>query len=347
MAGGPLGGRRATLKALVIDERGPRLDPGYAEPDVSPGTAVVRVLAAGVGGLDLAAVAGRIAHTGVLGHEIVGRVEACENQALVGATVVIDPELPCGACDRCRSGVPRHCRAVRRLGFGSTDGGLAERIAVPLRNVTQLPESIDPEDGVLAQAVADAVHVSRLAPVERQTYVTVVGDGVSAMLIAQILATRNASVRMLGIRSDRYGLCERWRIRHRDIREAGLRADQDVVVACFDAEPTEADLCGAEAAERALGMLRPRGTLVVSGPAVPIEGVGLDLACASRSIVEGELRVMGSRRGEIAEGVAAIASGDVDLAPLITSRSRLEDGVGVLRAAADPAQLRTLVRVAA
>ncbi len=336
------------MKALLIDDNGPRLDAAHASPPRGSGSALVRVLAAGVSGLDLAAVAGRIEHSGVLGHEIVGRVEVCETDpSLVGATVAIDPELPCGSCDRCQSGMPKHCRTMRRLGFGSIDGGLAEFIAVPRRNLVRVPASVDTELAVLAQPVADAVHVSRMVPVERKTYVTVIGDGVSALLIAQILAARNASVRLLGARPDRFGLCERWRIRHRDIREAGLRADQDVVVACFDAEPTEADLSGGEAAQRALGMLRPRGTLVVSGPAVPIRGVGLDLSSAAGAVVAGELRVMGSRRGEIAEGVGAIASGAVDLAPLVTARSRLDDGVAVLRAATDPSHLRTLVRVAA
>ncbi|MEL7482975.1 MAG: alcohol dehydrogenase catalytic domain-containing protein [Planctomycetota bacterium] len=336
------------MKALLIDHRGPRLDAGYAVPSVADGAALVRVLCVGLGGLDLAAVAGRIAHTGVLGHEIVGRVEACPaDPSLEGEVVAIDPELPCGSCDRCQSGMPKHCRSMRRLGFGSTDGGLAELIAVPRRNLVRVPGGVETELAVLAQPVADAVHVSRLVPVERKTYVTVIGDGASALLIAQILAARNASVRLLGARPDRFGLCERWRIRHRDIREAGLRADQDVVVACFDAEPTEADLCGAEAAERALGMLRPRGTLVVSGPAVPIEGVGLDLSGGAEAVVAGELRVVGSRRGMIAEGVGAIASGAVDLGPLVTARSKLDEGVGLLRTAADPSQLRTLVRVAA
>ena len=347
------GGRRRwrrpiALKALLIDERGPRLDPAYAVPEAEGSSALVRVLCVGLGGLDLAAVAGRIAHAGVLGHEIVGRVEACPSDpSLEGSVVAVDPELPCGNCDRCASGMPRHCRSMRRLGFGSTDGGLAEFLAVPRRNLVRVPAGVEVESAVLAQPVADAVHLARLVPVERKTYITVIGDGVSALLIAQILAARNASVRLLGARPDRFGLCERWRIRHRDIREAGLRADQDVVVSCFDAELTEADLSGAEAAERALGMLRPRGALVVSGPAVPIEGVGLDLSRAAAAVVAGELRVIGSRRGSISEGVGAIASGAVDLGPLVTARSRLDEGVGLLRTAADPRQLRTLVRVAA
>ncbi|MEM9662741.1 MAG: alcohol dehydrogenase catalytic domain-containing protein [Planctomycetota bacterium] len=336
------------MKALLIDENGPRLEAAYSDPARTNAEVLVRVLCAGVGGLDLAAVAGRIEHAGVLGHEIVGRVERCESDpSLVGATVAIDPELPCGTCDNCAAGLPRHCRSMRRLGFGSTDGGLAEFVSVPRRNLVQVPDGTDVESAVFAQPVADAVHVSRLVPVQRTTYVTVVGDGISALLIAQTLARRNASVRLLGARSDRFGLCERWRIAHRDIREAGLRADQDVVVACFDAEPTPADLSAREIADRAVGMLRPRGALVVSGPAVPVEGVGIDLAAAAEALVAGELRVIGARRGAISEGVAAIARGEADLAPMVTSRARLDDGVGLLRVAADANQLRTLVRVAA
>ncbi|MEO1585038.1 MAG: alcohol dehydrogenase catalytic domain-containing protein [Planctomycetota bacterium] len=334
------------MKALLIDDQGARLDANHREPEPVSGTAVVRVVCSGVSGLDLAAVAGRVPHAGVLGHEIVGRVvSGCDRYQ--GELVAVDPELPCGVCDRCTAGMPRHCRSMRRLGFGSTDGGLAELVSVPIRNLVPLPPGLAPEIATLSQPVADAVHVARLVPVERQTFVTVIGDGASALLIAQILAARNASVRLLGVREDRFGLCERWRIRHRDIREAGLRADQDVVVACFDAEPTEADLSGSEASERALGMLRPRGALVVAGPAIPIEGVGLDLLHANDAIVSGELRVIGARRGAIAEGVAAIAARQVDLIPLITGRARLDDGVAVLRAASAPDQLRTVVSVAA
>ncbi|MEM8756736.1 MAG: alcohol dehydrogenase catalytic domain-containing protein [Planctomycetota bacterium] len=337
------------MRALVIDQAGPRLERDRADPVGPTGQAVVRVLCSGLGGLDLAAVAGRIDHAGVLGHEIVGRVESSPKPAQIGAVVAVAPEVACGACDMCRAGMAPHCRTIRVLGFGGTDGGLADRVAVPARNLHVLPAGVGPESAVLAQPVADAVHVARLVPIERQTYVTVLGDGLNALLVAQILARRNASVRLLGGRPERFGLCERWRVRHRNVHEAGLREDQDVVVACFEPDGAMVDesLQAADLTRIALGMLRPRGTLVVAGPPVPVQGVGLDFTAGAEAIVARELRVVGARRGLMADGLAAIAAGDVDLDPLITARADLADGVSALRAAASPEQLRTIIRVAA
>lgn len=334
------------MRALIIDTNGPRLATDLPEPAAPDGNAVVRVLRTGVSGLDLAAVAGRVDHQGVLGHEVVGRVEAAPRPALVGAAVVVAPELACGACDMCRSGIASQCRHLRLLGFGGTDGGIADRIAVPVRNLCPIPPGVELENAVLAQPVADAVHVARLVPIERKTFVTVIGDGVGALVIAQILARRNASVRLLGARPERFGLCERWRVRHRHIHEAGLRADQDVVVACFEPDAGEA-IDGQEVTRIALGMLRPRGSLVIAGPAVPVPGVGIDFSAGAEAIVRRELRVVGARRGLIPAGLAAIAEGAVDLAPLITRRAKLDEGVAILRAASAPEHLRTVIELAA
>ncbi|MEM9166035.1 MAG: alcohol dehydrogenase catalytic domain-containing protein [Planctomycetota bacterium] len=344
------------MRALILDEHGPRLvtdrpePPMSSDPDGPAVDALVRVLRSGLGWLDLAAVSGRVPHSGVLGHEIVGRVESAPSQKLVGGLVAVAPEVACGSCDLCRAGIPSHCRHLRLLGFGGTDGGMADRIAVPARNLCPVPEGIELDTAVLAQPVADAVHVARMVPIERKTFVTVIGDGLGALVIAQILARRNASVRLLGARPERFGLCERWQVRHRDIREAGMRADQDVVVACFDPGYDTTHGMGLppeDASSIAIGMLRPRGTLVAAGPAVPVPGAGLDLSRTAGEVVAKELRIVGARRGRIADGLAAIANNEVELAPLITSRARLDDGVAILRTAADPAQLRTVVEVAA
>lgn len=334
------------MRALLIDEQGPRLVTDRPDPAAPDGNAVVRVLRTGVSGLDLAAVAGRVDHRGILGHEVVGRVESAPRPSLVGAQVVVAPELSCGSCDMCRSGIASQCRHLRLLGFGGTDGGIVDRLSVPVRNLCPIPAGVDLETAVLAQPVADAVHVARLVPIERKTFVTVIGDGVGALVVAQILARRNASVRLLGARPDRFGLCERWRVRHRHIAEAGLRADQDVVVACFEPDAGEA-IEPSDVTRIALGMLRPRGTLVIAGPAVPVPGVGIDFSAGAESIVRRELRVVGARRGLIAAGLAAIAGHEVDLAPLITGRARLDEGVSILRAASAPDQLRTVIELAA
>ncbi len=338
------------MRALVTDQSGPRLVERYEQPGVGPSEALVRVEAAGLSPMEVACATGRIAHAGVMGHEIVGVVERLGERVsrspLFGRRVVVSPDLACGACDLCRKGLSVHCRQRRVIGLSGHDGGLAERVSVPVRNLFPVPAGMALEWAVLASSVADAVHVAHLAPVEKQTYVTVLGDGAGAILAAQVLARRNASVRLVGAREERFGLCERWQIRHRHISEPGLRADQDVVVVCLEPE-AGGNLSSAEAVRTAIGMLRPRGTLVLQGPRVPVEGLDVSLAEHLERVVRDELRVLGARSGRIAEGLEAIASGLVDLAPLVTRRAKLDEGVGLLRAAASPEQIRTVVEIAA
>lgn len=338
------------MRALVTDADGPRLAERCPQPEVGPGEALVRIELAGLSSLEVAAATGRIAHTGVIGHELVGVVERLGERmarsALAGKRVVASPDIACGVCDLCRKGLSVHCRDRLVIGLRGHDGCLAERVALPVRNLFAVPAGMQAEHAVLASAVADAVHVAHLAPVEKQTYVTVLGDGAGAILVAQVLAKRNAAVRLVGAREERFGLCERWQIRHRHISEPGLRADQDVVVVCLEPE-TGPSLTGTDAVRTALGMLRPRGTLVLQGPRVPVEGLDVSLSAHLERVIHDELRVLGARSGRIAEGLEAIASGLVDLSPLITRRAKLDEGVAMLRAAAMPEQIRTIVDIAA
>lgn len=338
------------MRALVTDGDGPRLAEHLQPPEVGDGEALVRIELAGLSWLEVAAATGRIAHSGVIGHELVGVVERLGDRvagsALMGKRVVASPDIACGVCDLCRKGLSVHCRDRKVIGLRGRDGCLSERIVVPVRNLFAVPAEIQSPHAVLASAVADAVHVAHLSPVEKQTYVTVLGDGAGAILAAQVLAKRNAAVRLVGAREERFGLCERWGIRHRHVSEPGLRADQDVVVVCLEPE-TGPSLSGSDAVRTALGMLRPRGTLVVQGPRVPVEGLDVSLSAHLERVVHGELRVLGARSGRIAEGLEAIASGLVDLSPLITRRARLDEGVSMLRAATAPDQIRTIVDIAA
>ncbi len=343
-----LGGE--SVRALVTDQDGPRLVGDYAVPEIGLTDALVRIEHAGLSPLEMAAVSGRIDHDGVIGHELVGIVEKLGERAakspLLGKRVVASPDVACGTCDLCKKGLSVHCRNRRVIGLRQLDGTLADYIALPVRNLMEVSSKIDPEQAVFAHAVADALHVAHLAPVEKQTYVTVLGDGAQAILAAQVLAKRNASVRLVGAREERFGLCERWQIRHRHISEPGLRADQDVVVVSLEPEPGP-NLAGADAVRTALGMLRPRGSLVLQGPPVHVDGLDLSLSDHLERVIRDEMRILGARSGRIGEGLDAIHSGLVDLLPLITRRANLNDGVGMLRVAGEPNQIRMVVEVAA
>jgi len=76
----------------------------------------------------------------------------------VGDRVTVNPFLTCGKCINCISGNSQICLSRRVIGI-HTDGGLAEFLKVPERNLVGLPESIPfDQGGIIVDAVATPFH---------------------------------------------------------------------------------------------------------------------------------------------------------------------------------------------
>lgn len=327
------------MRALRITKGQVLVDPRSADPVAGAGEAIVRVLRASISPMDLAVAQGHIAHSGVMGHEFVGIVEsinaAPEQQgqyaSLVGKRVAAQPEVVCAACDLCRSGLSRHCRSRRTLGIGDQPGCIAERIAIPARNLVAVPDAVDSDLAALAEPLACALHASQIVRIVGKTYITVLGDDAHALLMAQVMARENASVRVLGDRPERFGIAEKWGVKHRHVEEVGRRADQDVVV-CSSPDAAMLDL--------AMGLVRPRGKIVLRGvPGDAARWAGLDLS----PTIDLELEITGARGGRVADAIAALEQRRFDVNSLITRRFKLDDAVGALRAASEPDAMKIVV----
>lgn len=297
--------------------------------------AMVRTIRAGISPVDVSIVAGEIAHEGTIGHEFVGLVERVAGEkgaALVGRRVVGQPEIVCAACDLCRAGLSRHCRTRRTLGVGGVAGCISERFTIPVRNLVAIPDSIDADVAVLAEPLACALHASQIVRIVGKTYVTVLGDDAHALLVAQVMARQNASVRVLGQCPERFSIAEKWGVKHRHESEAGRRADQDVVV-CSSPD--------ARSIIDAMGMVRPRGKIVLRGRDARerSDWSGVDLA----RIADSELEIVGARGGSVADAVAALEHKQYDVASLLGRRFRIDDGVAALRAASEPDAMKILI----
>lgn len=116
-------------------------------PDPEPGRdeAVVSVRAVGLNHLDLWARRGLpgleldMPHIG--GSDVAGVVEECGPGVRgwePGDRVVVNPSLWCGECEWCVAGEHSLCERYRILGE-HVHGGMAERVAVPARNLLSLP----------------------------------------------------------------------------------------------------------------------------------------------------------------------------------------------------------------
>lgn len=319
------------MRAVVFDGKSACLRPDAPDPTPGAGDAVIRPTLVAIGPSDLEVAAGRTAFTGVMGHLFVGVVEDVGERSsagqigsrVVGSITIVPPDSPLA-----RKGLGNHAVDRQVLGLHKRDGCFADRFTLPIANLTPVPEAIGDDQAVLTTLLADAVHASRITRIEGKPFVTIIGDGVIALLCAQVMTKMNASVRLLGEYPARFGLCEKWGVKHRAITEAGLRHDQDIVIECTGS---------ADGLTKAMGMVRPRGRIVLKQPFVPTPSSKhaaepVDLT----PIVMNELEVVGARCGSPNEALAMLAQQPIDLISLIGRRMRLADAAEALAVADRP-----------
>ena len=167
-------------------------------PQIGPSELLVRVAACGICHSDAHYRAGISPITRLpvtLGHEIAGVVESVgkdETNISVGDRVCVHYLETCGRCDFCLSGQEQFCRNVQMIGK-HRDGGYAEFIKVPNRNVFILPDEIPIEVGAIMMcSSATALHSlnkARLKPGESVAIFGFGGLGFSALQLARSLGS--------------------------------------------------------------------------------------------------------------------------------------------------------------
>ena len=146
-------------------------------PEPGAGEALIRVAMAGICNTDLELAKGYMGFSGVLGHELCGVVEACDDARWVGKRVAGEINLACTHCDLCRRGLSRHCPTRTVMGIVGKDGCFADYVTLPLRNLHVLPDSIADEVACFVEPVAAAFEVlEQVTPMPRDR-VAVLGDG--------------------------------------------------------------------------------------------------------------------------------------------------------------------------
>jgi 2-desacetyl-2-hydroxyethyl bacteriochlorophyllide A dehydrogenase len=183
------------MRAAVLEAPGSIVIRDVAEPRALPDEVLVEVELAGVCGSDVALFEGRRAATYplILGHEAVGRLVDD------GTRVVIEPNIPCGACSVCQRGHGNVCPDKRSLGLNAP-GVFADRVAVPRDFVHPLPPAIDPLDGVGLEPLAVAVHALRVGSVSAGAAVAVIGCGIQGLLLVQLAVAAGACVLAVDVR---------------------------------------------------------------------------------------------------------------------------------------------------
>jgi propanol-preferring alcohol dehydrogenase len=192
----------ATGRAEVVDVPEPRPDPGEV---------LLRVRAAGVCRTDLGLLrSGGPRMPVTLGHEIVGDVLDAGPDAdggAAGTTVAVYELIGCGRCGPCRRGEDNLCReGVPEVPGITRDGGMAEMVVVPARNLVDIGE-VDPlEAAPLTDAGMTALHaVERARPwLAADAAVMVIGVGGLGHLAVQfVAATSDTSIIAVDVDQER------------------------------------------------------------------------------------------------------------------------------------------------
>lgn len=330
------------MRALWFDGKSVTLRSDAPAPNPAPGEAVIKPTLLALDQTDLAVIDGIIPHTGTLGHMFVGIVEHVEadstggsqlkGRRVVGSINIIPPDA-----ELARRGLGQHARDRQILGLHRRGGCCADRFSLPLHNLVPVPDKITDEQAVLCEPLAAALHASRITHIEGKPYVTIIGDDIVALISAQIMTRLNASVRLIGHNAARLSLCDRWQIKHRPLPDVGLRADQDIVIECTGQTHN---------IEAALGMVRPRGRIVLRSSIMPTPASGKSGPGPNLTpVVLNELELMGARCGNMSEALSLLSKQTIDLAALISRRFRFDAALDAIAEARKPDALAIVLEV--
>jgi len=189
------------MRAMILTATGaPLVVADLPLPTPGPGQLRVRVAACGACRTDLHVADGELPRPKlplVLGHEVVGRVEALGpgvDRFALGDRVGI-PWLgwTCGVCRACTSGRENLCERARFTGY-DLDGGYAEAAVADARYAFPLPAGYgDAEAAPLL--CAGLIGYRAWAPVRRAERLGLYGFGAAAHVVAQL--ARHAGQRVL------------------------------------------------------------------------------------------------------------------------------------------------------
>ncbi|MDR3644692.1 MAG: alcohol dehydrogenase catalytic domain-containing protein [Clostridia bacterium] len=193
------------MKALIVERPGSAKFIEAERPKVGPGDALCRVVYSGICGTDLSIFTGdmNLVREGYvkypvrIGHEWSGIVEevGCSVKNLrPGDKVVSDSGVTCGVCEHCLKGDYDSCRNGRALGtIGNCwEGSFAEYTVFPERHLYKVPDGVSMDDAALTEPMSIALSGVKTMDVKGRS-VLVIGTGAIGLSAAALVKYYGAS----------------------------------------------------------------------------------------------------------------------------------------------------------
>lgn len=263
----------------------------------------------------------------VLGHEVAGTVAevgADVTGVATGDRVLLPAVLPCGHCRACRIGRENICENGIMLG-NNIDGGYAEYIVVPGKDVFPLPEEIPLVEGsIIADAVTTPYHaVVNRGRVRPGDWVLVVGCGGIGLNLVQMAAAVGARIVAVDVSASKL----EWAARlgaHETVNSAELERPDKVIRGLTDGGADVAFEAVGKAAtqELALNGLRAGARLVLVGYSPETMQLNAGRVMFRELSIVGSL---GCRPVDYPRAIELARQGRIRVAELVTHRFGLDD----------------------
>ncbi|KAI5461952.1 chaperonin 10-like protein [Mariannaea sp. PMI_226] len=286
----------------------------------------------------------------VLGHEAVGTVVQVGSKVtslLPGDRVAVEPGFPCRRCEACLSGKYNLCEDMVFAASPPYHGTLTGFFVAADDFCYKLPDHVSLHEGALAEPLAVAVHIVRLAQITPGTSVIIFGAGPVGLLCASVARVYGAAtVVCVDIVQLKLDVAKEFAATHvvlpqsKDpsqnaahiLQAAGLgRAGADVAI----------DASGAELSiQTALHATRRGGTFVQGGMGKADISFPIMAMCMKEITAHGSFRYSS---GDFKLALDLIGSGQVKVSKLITGIVNFRSAEGAIRKVSEGGVIKLLI----
>jgi L-iditol 2-dehydrogenase len=186
------------------------------KPEIGSDEILLKVMASGICGTDVVEWYRLPKAPRVLGHEATGIIDEVGEKVTkyrVGDRIFVSHHVPCNKCHYCQKDAHTACETLHTTNY--YPGGFSQYIRVPKINVEtgvyRLPANMSYEEGTFIEPLGCVVRGQRLADIQKDDTILIIGSGMAGILHIQLAKMKGAQkIFAADINPDRLKLAEKF-----------------------------------------------------------------------------------------------------------------------------------------